>query len=300
MRRLFIIGLFLFSFAGLRAQELNCNVVVNSSQIQTSDRRIFNDMEQAIARFLNQRRWTEDEFRSQERIDCNLIINLQSMPEIGSFTATVQVQSARPVYGSDYNSLLFNFADRDWVFQYNESQPLDFNQNSFINNLTSMLAFYAYVIIGMDYDSFSELGGTPYFQIAQNLVTNAQGANEPGWKPFQSSDRRNRYWLAEGMNNQQFEDFRKGIYQYHRMGLDLMTQDPEAARTAALQMLEELQKVNRFSPNNIMVISFLDSKRDEIINLFGQGDLGVRRQAFNILSRVDPTNSSEYEQMLRN
>ncbi|MGB3180078.1 MAG: DUF4835 family protein [Cyclobacteriaceae bacterium] len=300
MRKLFLTGLFLFSFLAVRAQELNCNVVVNSSQIQTSDRRIFDDMERAFAQFLNQRRWTEDEFSTQERIDCNMIVNLQDMPEIGSFVATVQIQSARPVYGSDYNSLLFNFADRDWIFQYNESQPLDFNENSFISNITSMLAFYAYIIIGLDYDTFSELGGTPYFQIAQNLVTNAQGTNEPGWKPFQSSDRRNRYWLAEGFMNQQFEDFRKGLYLYHRMGLDKMAEDPQAARGSALQMLEELQKSNRLSPNNIMIISFLDSKRDEIISLFGEGDMSVRRQAFNILSRIDPTNSSEYEQILQN
>ncbi|MFA0963070.1 DUF4835 family protein [Roseivirga sp. BDSF3-8] len=300
MCRLLLLGIFLISSGLLKAQELNCNVVVNSSQIQTSDRRIFDDMERAIAQFMNQRRWTEDEFGSEERIDCNMIINLQDMPEIGSFIATVQVQSARPVYGSDYNSLLFNFADRDWAFRYNESQPMDFNRNSFISNLTSMLAFYAYVIIGMDYDTFSELGGTPYFQIAQNLVTNAQGANEPGWKPFQSSDRRNRYWLAEGLMNQQFEDFRRGMYMYHRQGMDLLTQDPEEARKSALKMLEELQKANRTSPNNILVISFLDSKRDEIVNLFGQGDIGVRRQAFNILSRIDPTNSSDYEQILQN
>src|SRR6187549_2899142 len=161
------------SFA-VHGQELNCKVTINADQVQTSDRTVFKDMERAFAAFLNTRKWTTDSYKNHERINCTLFLNISKMPSIGNFVASAQITSARPIYNSNYETVLLNFADREWVFEYIESLPLEYNDNSFISNLTSMLAFYAYVILGMDYDSFGEMGGSPYFQKALVVVNNAQ------------------------------------------------------------------------------------------------------------------------------
>ena len=220
------------------AQELNCNVVVNvSPQVETTERRVFTDMETAFFQFLNNRRWTDDVFANEEKINCNLIITIESRPAVGNFTASVQIQSSRPVYNSDYESLIFNFADRDWSFEYTESQPLEFNDNSFTSNITSMLAFYAYVMVGLDYDSYEKLGGSPYFEKAQLTVNNTQQANRPGWSQFEGNFR-NRFWLAENLNSQQLIPAREAIYNYHRGALDVFNDDPEAARRNVLQALK--------------------------------------------------------------
>src|SRR5690606_12744069 len=177
------------------AQELNCVVNINSTQVQTSDRAIFRDMKQGIEQFMNTRKWTNDAFKNHERINCTMLITITKMPSIGNFQASVQIQSARPVHNSNYSSLVFNFADRDWEFEYIESLPLEFNDNNYTSNLTSMLAVYAYLILGIDYDTFSELGGTPFFQRAQQVVINAQQSGRSGWAALGST--RNRYWIVE-------------------------------------------------------------------------------------------------------
>ena len=172
-------------------------------------------MENAFSQFLNSRKWTNDEFQPEERIKCNINITLNQMPSIGSIEGTEQIQAARPIYNTNYESILMNFADRDWVFEYVEYQPLDFNENSYINNLTSMLAFYAYIILGLDYDSYSADGGNNFYQIAQNIVTNAQQSGRPGWSSLESN--RNRYWLVENLTNAQINIMRKAWYRYHRL-----------------------------------------------------------------------------------
>lgn len=280
------------------SQELNCKVTVNSDQVQTTEKRVFSDMEVAFAQFLNTRQWTNDNFENHEKIDCNIFITIQDNPTIGSFTASVQIQSARPVYDSNYESLMFNFADRDWQFEYIESTPLDFNVNSFSDNLTSMLAYYAYIIIGLDYDSFESLGGTPYFETAQNIVSNAQQASSPGWKQFESN--RNRYWLSENLMNQQLMPVREGSYAYHRQGMDNFSKNPDEARKAVLETLQNLQKVNMLRPNSILVITFLDAKSDEITSIFSEGDPQIRRQAYTILAEIDPSEISKYAAIIAN
>jgi hypothetical protein len=217
MRKLLLIFTIAFPLAGW-GQELKCAVTINASQIQTSDAGIFKDMENAIEQFMNTRKWTNDTYKNHEKINCNFLITISKMPSIGNFTASVQVQSARPVFNSNYTSLLFNFADREWEFEYIESLPLEYNDNTYTSNLTSMLALYAYLIIGIDYDSFSELGGTPYFQKALAVVNNAQQSSLPGWQAIGSN--RNRYWIVENFNNPQMLDLRKAIYTYHSKGLD--------------------------------------------------------------------------------
>jgi len=297
MRSVLIIILISFC-GGALAQELNCSVSINASQIQTSDRAVFKDMENAIEQFMNTRKWTNDDFKPHEKIKCNLLVTITKMPSIGSFTATVQVQSARPVFNTNFESLLFNFADRDWEFEYIESQPLEYNDNTFTTNLTSMLAMYAYLILGIDYDSFSELGGSQFFQRAQNVVNAAQQSNRAGWQSLGSN--RNRYWIVENFNNGQMTDIRKAYYSYHRLGLDTFDKNPDKSREVILNGLRDIKKVRDVNPNAILIVSFLDAKGKELANIFSQGNVQLRREAYDILTAIDPSNRSNYEKIIKN
>lgn len=289
--------LLLITCASVNAQELNFTVNINANQVQTSDRSIFKDMKNTFEQFLNNRKWTTDSYKSNERINCSMLVTITKMPEIGSFSASVQVQSARPVFNTNYSSLLFNFADRDWEFEYIESQPLEFNDNTYTTNLTSMLALYAYLVIGVDYDSFSELGGTPYFLKAQNIVNNAQQSNRPGWQAL--GNNRNRYWLVENYNNQQMIDLRKAVYSYHRLAMDVFEKTPDLSREIILKGLQSIKKVRDINPNAVLVVSFFDAKAKEITNIFSQGNIQVRRQAYDILVAIDPSNRI-YDKIVQN
>ncbi len=297
MTRLIIV-LFLIISSSAYAQELNCIVSINSTQIPTSDRGIFKDMKTSIEQFMNGRKWTSDPYKSNEKINCTMQITIIKMPSIGSFSASVQVQSARPVYNTNYSSLILNFADRDWEFEYIESLPLEFNDNTYTSNLTSMMAFYAFIIVGFDYDTFSEFGGSPYFQKALAVVNNAQQSNRPGWQQLGSN--RNRYWLMENINNPQMQDIRKAMYSYHRLGMDTMQKDPEQSREVILQSLNDVKKVRDISPNSILLVSFMDAKSKELANVFSEGNIQLRRQAYDLITLIDPTNSSIYAKIIQN
>lgn len=288
MHKLYIAVLLTLASAA-SAQELNCKVVVNADQIQTTDRAVFKDMERALANFLNTRKWSTDNYKNHERINCTLFLNISKMPSIGNFQASAQITSGRPVFNTNYESVMFNFADRDWEFEYIESQPLEYNDNSYLSNLTSMLAFYAYVILGLDYDSFSELGGTPYFQKALMVVNNAQQSGRTGWAALSSS--RNRYSLIEGINNPQFVELRKNTYKYHRLALDQFDKKPEDSRTTILNVVKEVRKAWTINPNSILVITFFDAKAPELVNVFSGGSLGVKREAYDILTTIDSKRS---------
>ena len=279
------------------AQELNCNVVVNADQVQTTDRGVFEDMGTALSQFMSTRKWTKDTFSPEEKINCNFIITIDKMLSIGSFSAIVQVQATRPIYNTNYESIVFNFVDRDWQFEYVEFQPLEFNESVFQNNLISMMAYYAYVIIGIDYDSFGESAGTPFFQKAQDIANNAQQSNRPGWDSFGNT--RNRYWLVESLNNQQMIALRKGMYNYHRLGLDTYGTNKEGSIKVILETLKEINKVKDRYPNAILIISFMDAKTDELINVFSEGSLQVRREAFDVLSKLNPKRSNELKAIIK-
>lgn len=296
MIRIVYILVFAVGFTA-NAQELNFTVSINANQVQTSDRSVFKDMKNAFEQFLNSRKWTSDSYKNYERINCSMLVTITKMPEIGSFAASVQVQAARPIYNSNYSSLLFNFADRDWEFEYIESQPLEFNDNTYTTNLTSMLAMYAYLVVGVDYDSFSELGGTPYFQKAWNIVNNAQQSNRPGWQSLGSN--RSRYWLVENYNNPQMLDIRKAVYAYHRLGMDTFDKSPDQSREVILKSLQSIKKVRDINPNAVLVISFFDAKAKELTNIFSQGNIQVRRQAYDILVAIDPSNRI-YDKIVQN
>ncbi|MEQ9465840.1 MAG: DUF4835 family protein [Ekhidna sp.] len=278
------------------AQELNCRVIVNAQQVQTTERAIFTEMETEFAQFLNTTKWTNDEFEEEEVISCNLVITISEMPSIGVFKASVQVLSSRPVYGTSYESVVMNFADRDWDFEYVQSQPLRFNENTFTSNITSMLAYYAYMIIGFDYDTFSELGGTPHFQNAFKIVNNAQQTSYQGWQQFNSV--RNRYWLVENVQNPQLEPIRKALYNYHRNGLDIMAENREEAEKNILAALTEVQKANRARPRSILTISFMDAKSGELLQVFAEANLATRRQAYNLLNNIDPSRTDDYKSLI--
>ncbi len=297
-RALLIVFLGLSSSIASLAQELNCRVVVDDQRIQTTDRAIFRDMERSFQNFMNTRKWTDDFFEPEERINCNIVITLTGNPAINSYEATAQVQSSRPVYNTGYESLMLNFADRDFIFEYTESQPLDFSPNTFGTNLVSMLAFYAYVVIGIDYDSYAKLGGTPHFQRAFDILNLAQSTSIKGWQQFDSN--RNRYWLIENLTNKQVEPFREEFYNYHRLGLDVFLEKPEEARNNVLGLLKKLQEIERLRPNSIIKISFFDSKTDEIINIFKQSTPAQKREAFDICSKIEPSNTDKFREMLSN
>lgn len=280
-----------------QGQELNCRVVVNADQVQTTERSVFQEMEFTFAEFMNNQRWTEDQFDAEERINCNIILTISEMPSIGRFQASVQVLSSRPVFNTDYESVLLNFADRDWTFEYVESQPLQYSENTFLNNITSLLAYYAYMIIGFDYDSFEELGGEDYFQQAWQVVINAQQSGYPGWEQFNSI--RNRYWLGENLLSNEMEPIRRAYYQYHRTGMDVLNEQPEEARKIILESLEQVQKANNARPRSILTISFLDAKADELAQIFSTGNPSERRNAYNILTNIDPTKSEVFEVMIK-
>ncbi len=296
----FIFLISLFCSGSLMAQELNAVVRVDESQVQTTERRVFRDMEVQFARFLNDRKWSRDEFDYNEKINVNIQIVLKPTDRVGIYSGSLIIQAARPVYNSSYITSTFFFRDSDFSFAYVESQPLDFNVNSFQTNLASVLGFYANIILGMDYDSFSPLGGTPYFEIARNIQQQAsQASGGPGWDPSAGGNAsRNRAALINNIINPQLEPIRSIMYNYHRMGLDTFIEDPDKSRAVVLEGLKKLKEVRNYNPGAIYLISFFDAKRDELTKMFSKGDMAVRRQAFELLSTMDPSKAEEYRTII--
>lgn len=282
------------------AQELNCNVIVDASQVQTQEKQIFEDLQSSIYEFMNNRSWTSHEFLPEEKINCNLIIQVTSIssPTGGLLNATAQIQSSRPVYGTDYETVLFNYADKNFSFDYQQSQDLFYNENSFVSNLTSLLAFYAYVIIGQDYDSFSALGGTEYFNKARDIVNNAQSTSFEGWQAFQ--DINNRYWIIDDLLNLQFEPFRKGTYNHHRLVLDTFSNSStrEKSYKEIIDMLKSFQNIRRIKPTSIIMNTYFNSKGSEFVNIFKGATPPIRSEAYNTLIKLDPSNTDVYKKIM--
>lgn len=278
------------------AQELNCNVNIDASNVQltAADKTLLTDLKTNIQNFMNNRKWVNDVFNPEERIKCNIFITIKSVPAFGSFEATASVQSSRPVYESTYETTLLNFFDKSFNFTYQPSQPFDFNENTYFSNLTSMLGFYAYVIIGMDYDSFSKLGGTPYFEKARNIANIAQN-EESGWTQGESTN--NRYWLIENLNNQQLIAVREGFYTYHRLSLDTFIKNPEQGRKDILEVLKKMKQARQYSPFSILIKSFFLAKSTELINVYKEASPPLKSQAVEILRELDPPNGEKYNQI---
>jgi hypothetical protein len=300
-RGLLLLVILLWGLGGY-AQELRCRVTVDARQAQISDRSIFKDMEKAMSDFMNTRKWTNDKFTAEERINCSITVTITRSPAIGFYEGTAQVQATRPIYGTNMESFVLNYVDRQWQFQFNQSSPLDvFNENIYNANLTSLLAYYAYIIIGTDYDSFAKFGGTPFFQQAFTIANNAQQGvqnGEKGWQAF--DDTRNRYWLIENLQNQQMQVLRENNYVYHRVVLDNFREKPDEGRVKVVEVLQKMKQVNQIRPAAVLSNTFFDTKADELINLFSQGDPQQRQQAYNLLAELDPTNTDRYKALTEN
>ncbi len=277
------------------SQELNCKVQVLSQQVQGTDKRVFEIIQTAITEFMNNKKWTNDAFKNEERIDCSILINVTDRAN-DDFKATIQIQSRRPVYKSSYNSVLLNYNDNEFTFKYLESQSLDFSENTFSSNLTSVLAYYAYLIIGLDYDSFSLNGGTPYLQKALAVCNNAQNTSEKGWKAFESN--KNRYWLINNMMDASFVPLRECMYNYHRKGLDLMSTNKESGRVVVLESIESLKSVHQIKPLSFTTQVFFNAKSDELINIFSGAFSDEKSKIINTLNLIDPTNSIKYQKIM--
>jgi hypothetical protein len=295
-------SIFLFLFLGicslntLTAQELKCEIQINSAQLENIDRVLIENMRQAIFEFVNGRRWTNDKFKDHERIECSMLINLKSINDNSNFSGEIQIQSRRPVYGSAYNTTIFSFRDENVTFTYNQYAVLEYSETSYLSNLTALLAFYSYMIIGYDYDSFSLNGGTPYFQKAQQIVGFSETSGAAGWSSTEKNQR-NRYWLVENHLQPRFVNLRKCFYEYHRLGLDQMSNNKEDGRKKLLAALQLLDEVHRNVPNSFNIRVFFDSKSTEVIKIFKDAEREEKDNLMQTLTKVDPANALKYQQI---
>jgi hypothetical protein len=279
------------------AQELLCTVTILDNQIQLSDKRIFRTLEQTLGNFMSTTKWTEEKFEPNERIECNIQIILSAFDaKSNTYSGSAQVQSRRPVYGSGYNTLVFNINDENWNFTFSEFEPLVFNENSFTSNLVALLSFYAYYIIAMDFDSYAPMGGTPYFNKALQIANNAQPNAGAGWQPFERNIR-SRYNLIDNIINERFKPMREAYYKYHREGLDMMTKDPEKARKAIVSSLELVQKVFKIAPNTVMLMVFFESKSDELVQIFKGAPQNEKPKVMALLNEINIANANKYEKI---
>ena len=294
--RLILSVLLLFTLCfRLTGQELQCNVSVSSARIEGTYKEIFNSMRTDISEFMNNRKWTDHQFAVDERIVCTIFIQVTDQIGADEFKGTMQVQLNRPVFNSSYQSPILNIKDNDFDVRYVEFQPLEFSETSNTNALTNILAYYAYVILGFDYDTFSPMGGTPYFQRARDIVNKSQNAHEKGWRAFEGNY--NRFWMIDNLSNKAYSPFRDLMYRYHRLGLDVMSDKPNVGRSEIADALRNIQKVYRSRPDTYINRMFFDAKSDEIVNLFSNGSTDEKSRVLSILSECDPANSGKYEKI---
>ncbi|HVZ57067.1 MAG TPA: DUF4835 family protein [Chitinophagaceae bacterium] len=288
---------------GGQAQELQARVSVLANRISTSvDKKIFQTLQTALYNFLNDRKWTSDNFQPGEKIQCSFLLNLEKELGDNMYKASLTVQAARPVYNSDYQSPLINYLDDNVSFRYIEFQPLEFNENRIqgtdpvASNLTAVFAYYVYMILGFDYDSFSLRGGDTYFQKAWTIVNNApEGTNITGWKPFDGL--RNRYQLAENLNNNRFALFHDAMYAYYRSGFDQLSADPASGRNGVMNCLNYLNTLNTENPNSMLLPFFFLGKSGELVKLFSKAEPGLKARARDILLKLDVTNTAAYNEL---
>jgi hypothetical protein len=279
-----------------QSQELEGRVQVNYSQIQGSNKEIFEEMQKALFEFVSNRNWTNNVFKAEERIECNFLLTISKQLAVDEFQGTLQVISNRSVYNSGYDSPMLNILDKNIQFRYAEGQTLEFNESTH-EELTALFAYYVYIILGFDYDSFGSMGGTPFFEKAQKIVNNAQSSKYGGWKAFES--RKNRYWLAENLMNSVYNPIREFSYTYHRMGLDNMSQKPAEGRSNIADGLKELLKVHQQKPNSYLMNIFFETKSDEIVSILSESDQGEIMRAYNVLKEIDKGNLTKYDKLTK-
>lgn len=280
----------------LSAQDFNCNVQVLYPQVQVANTQRFKNLENSIREFINNRKWSAEKILPNERIEWSLIININEFDNASSgFKATAQIQSSRPVFNTAYNSVLFNQQDDQWQFEYIDFQPMDFVEGTFTNNLTSLVAYYIFVVLGFDGDSYKKEGGTDYFNKAYNIMLAAQSGGQPGWQVTDGGGNKNRYWLIENILNERFKPVREAYYTYHMKGMDVMSNDIEEARLQITNSLQLLQKVWKIMPNSMLLKVWFNAKVNEIVNIYCKALIADKNKVIAILKEADPANADKYD-----
>ena len=282
------------------SQELNCQVTVivdNQIPVTSIEKEVFDILKQTVYEMMNNTKWTKEKYKLEERINCNIQIQISSIPSSGTYVGSIQVQSTRPAFNSSYNSTILNYQDDNLSFAFSRNSILIYSPNQYRDELTSILAFYAYYIIGMDADSFSPQGGTQYFTEAQQIVSLAQSSGSPGWAS-NDTKKRNRFYLVDNVLQQLFEPLRACNYQYHRQGIDLLYEDQVKAKANMYQALSLLNKVVSTRPNSINLLNFVQAKQIEIKNVFAEAEQTDKNEIVNLLKKIDPANSSKYQEIL--
>lgn len=301
MKKLVIIlSLFLVG-TSIWGQELKCTVSINSDQVQGTNKEVFNTLQRSIEEFVNTLRWTNMTFQEKERIDCSMLLVVKSVQD-NLYTCEFTCQSRRPVWGTSYFTPLLNIKDKYFIFTYQEYDRLDYQQTTFTTNLTALLAYYCYLIIGHDMDSFSKLGGTPCFQVCESIVNAAQSASletseATGWKAFESN--RNRYALISNIMDEAFKKYRLFYYEYHRHGLDEMVNNVANGRARIAKEMTVLKEAYNARPGTYIINTFLDAKCDELANIFEQGTTDEKKQVYDLLMLIDPTRQTTYDKIIK-
>lgn len=291
-------------FQSVKGQEIQARVSIIASKVSTTiDRKIFQTLQTGLTNFINARKWTNDVFQPGEKIQCSFLLTIDDAPGNNIYKGKLTVQAARPIYNSTYVSPILNFIDDNITFRYVEFQPIEFNENRvqgndpLVANITAVLAYYVNIILGLDYASFAIRSGDPYFQKAWNIVNNApeSGREIGGWKSFESF--RNRYWLAENLNNSRFALIHDALYAYYRNGMDLFYENEEAGRSGILNCLNFLNNLNRDNPNSMIMQVFFQGKSNELVKVFSKASPDVKSKAKDLLTKLDLTNSAVYKEL---
>jgi hypothetical protein len=290
MHKLLVVFI-LMAFEFAHSQELNCVVSINSERVTANDQKVFKTLETSLSEFVNKTKWTSQDFNQNELIQCSMFINVSAI-ESTTFTATIQIQASRPVYNSIYTTPIFNYNDKDFVFRYVEFESLNFNPNSFDSNLISVVAFYSYIILALDADSFESLKGTPYLEMAQNVMSVAQTGGSKGWS--QSDGMQNRFFLVSDLLSNTFDPIRKGYYEYHAKGLDKMADDLKLGKENIKLALMNMAAIHYVRPNAFLTRIFFDAKSDEITDIFKEGPAVQAAELVDNLNRLSPLNASKW------
>lgn len=282
----------------VRAQELNCMISINTQKLEGTDKKVFQTLQQSMYEFLNNRKWTTYNVKQEERIECTMLLTINDRLAADEFRGTLNIVIRRPVLNSAYNCVLLNSIDKYIQFKYVEYQPLDYSDGTFTSNLTSFLAYYAYITLGFYYDSFSPSGGTQFFEKAQEVVNAAGNTQDPGWKAYESD--KNRWWLVNNYMNSANSGLRDFSYRYHHLGFDNMYERVDQGRTATTEAIGVLQKIYNDKPNLYALQLIFDAKRDEFINIYSDQRVPPMEKSTvsNILKEIDPANSSKYQAIM--
>ena len=295
VKKFFLLVFFVCSTCFVMGQDLNARVQILSPQVQNTNKRALEVLEKAISDFLNNRTWSANQIQQQERIDCSFVITINAWDGSANFTAQAQIISTRPVFNTSYNSPVLSISDNNFNFSYTEGQLMDYSDQQYMYNLTSLLAYYAYIIVGLDADTFEANGGTPFYTVAQNIVNNAQNTGFNGWRSMEGMN--NRFWLVNNLLDRRYQPIRDFLYSFYLKGLDKMTDNAQEARKTILDLLPSLQKVDRLAQGAVFNQVFFTAKSDELIGVFSGMGPQERVQAYNILAEVDPANANKYESL---